>query len=74
MENNLKTLRIRAGMTQKELSEKSGVTQGKISVYEQTEDLSNITVGNISRIATVLGTTIDAIISPLPEEGAPDET
>ena len=61
-------------MTQKELSEKSGVTQGKISVYEQTEDLSNITVGNISRIAAAIGTTIDAIISPLPEEGAHDET
>lgn len=74
MENNLKTLRIRAGVTQKELSALTGITQSKISNYEKADSLSNITVGNISRIAAAIGTTIDAIISPLPEEGAPDET
>ena len=62
MENNLKTLRIRAGLTQKELAEKTGITQGKISTYEQATDLSNITLGNIYRIAAAIGTTIDEII------------
>ena len=67
MENNLKTMRIRAGLTQKELAEKTGITQGKISTYEQAASLSNITIGNMSRIAAAIGTTIDAIISPLPD-------
>ena len=62
MENNLKTLRIRAGLTQKELAEKTGITQGKISTYEQAASLSNITIGNMSRIAAAIGTTIDEII------------
>ncbi len=63
MENNLKTLRIRAGLTQKELAEKTGITQGKISTYEQADSLNNVTVGNMSRIAEAIGTTIDEIIS-----------
>ena len=67
MENNLKTLRIRAGITQKELSALTGITQSKISNYEQATSLSNITIGNISRIAAAIDTTIDAIISPLPD-------
>ncbi len=62
MENNLKTLRIRAGLTQKELAEKTGITQGKISTYEQAASLNNVTVGNMSRIAAAIGTTIDEII------------
>ena len=67
MENNRRTLRIRAGLTQKELAEKTGITQGKITTYEQAASLNNVTVGNLSRIATALGTTIDTIISPLPD-------
>ena len=67
MENNLKVLRMRAGMTQKELSEKSGVPQNRISEYEHAYTLSNVTVGYMSKLASALGTTIDAIISPLPE-------
>lgn len=67
MQNNLKTLRIRAGMTQKEVATMTGITQGKISSYEQADSLSNITIGNMYRIAAAIGTTIDAIISPLPD-------
>lgn len=67
MQNNLKALRIRAGMTQKEVATMTGITQGKISSYEQADSLSNITIGNMCRIAAAIGTTIDAIISPLPE-------
>ena len=61
--NNLKNLRIKAGLTQKELAEKTGITQGKISTYEQADNLNNVTVGNISRIASAIGVTIDEIIS-----------
>lgn len=62
MSNNLKFLRNRAGLTQKELSSKSGVAQQKIATYENTESLQNITIGNIQRIAQALNVTIDDII------------
>ena len=61
--NNLKTLRIKAGITQKELSDLTGITQSKISTYEQSDSLNNVTVGNMSRIASAIGVTIDEIIS-----------
>lgn len=67
MENNLKALRIRAGMTQKEVAEKSGVPQNRVSEYERMDDLSRIYLGNIYSIAETIGTTLDAIIYPLPE-------
>ena len=67
MQNNLKALRIRAGMTQKEVAEKSGVPQNRVSEYERMDDLSRIYLGNIYSIAQAIGTTLDAIISPLPE-------
>ena len=60
--NNLKSLRIRAGLTQKELAEITGITQSKISSYEQADSLNNVTVGNMSRIASAIGVTIDEII------------
>ena len=60
--NNLKSLRIRAGITQKELSDLTGITQSKISTYEQADSLNNVTVGNMSRIASAIGVTIDEII------------
>ena len=68
MQNNLKTLRIRAGMTQKEVAAMTGITQGKISSYEQADSLSNITIGNMYRIAAAIGTTLDAVVYPLPEQ------
>ena len=61
--NNLKSLRIRAGLTQKQLAEITGIMQGKISTYEQSANLNNVTVGNLSRIAEAIGVTIDEIIS-----------
>ena len=68
MENNIKTLRIRAGLTQKELAEISGVPQNRISEYERIDSLANITVGYLYKISTAIGTTIDEIISPIKEE------
>ena len=68
MANNLKVLRIRAGLTQKELSEKANVTMPRISQYEHTADLGNVTVGLLARLADALGVTVDKIIYPLPEK------
>ena len=67
MQNNLKSLRIRAGMTQKEVAEKSGVPQNRVSEYERMDDLSRIYLGNIYSIAQAIGTTLDAVVYPLPE-------
>lgn len=67
MQNNLKALRIRAGMTQKEVAEKSGVPQNRVSEYERMDDLSRIYLGNIYSIAQAIGTTLDAVIYPLTE-------
>ena len=67
MQNNLKALRIRAGMTQKEVAEKSGVPQNRVSEYERMDDLSRIYLGNIYSIAQAIGTTLDAVVYPLPE-------
>ena len=67
MQNNLKAQRIRAGMTQKEVAEKSGVPQNRVSEYERTDDLSRIYLGNIYSIAQAIGATLDAVVYPLPE-------
>ena len=61
--NNLKSLRVKSGLTQKQLAEITGITQSKISSYEQSDSLNNVTVGNMSRIASAIGVTIDEIIS-----------
>lgn len=67
MQNNLKALRIRVGMTQKEVAEKSGVPQNRVSEYERMDDLSRIYLGNIYSIAQAIGTTLDAVVYPLTE-------
>lgn len=67
MQNNLKALRIRAGMTQKEVVEKSGVPQNRVSEYERMDDLSRIYLGNIYSIAQAIGTTLDAVVYSLPD-------
>ena len=68
MANNIKKLRLRAGLTQKELAEKSGLTQNKISLYEGLESLDNITIGVILRICSALKVTVNDIIYYLPEK------
>ena len=51
MANNLRALRKKAGMTQQELADKAGITQPKLALYENTDDLKNITLWNALRIA-----------------------
>lgn len=61
MVNNLRAIRKKAGMTQQELADKTGLTYQKISMYENTDDLRNITLWNALRIAEALGVTIEDI-------------
>ena len=68
MVNNLKLLRIRAGLTQQELADKANIPRCRVSQYERTEDLGNVTIGLLMRVADVLGVTVDSIIYPLPEK------
>ena len=60
--NNLKALRTKAGMTQQQLAEKTGIKVQKISWYENTDDLKNITLWNILRIAEALNCTVEDIV------------
>lgn len=72
MVNNIKTLRLRAGFTQKELAQKISIDQSKVSRYEALEDLSNITVGTLSNIAQALEVTINDLVYPLPDRSYED--
>lgn len=63
MVNNLKNIRQSAGLTQKELAEKSGIPQNKISLYECT-DISNKSVSILYRLAEALNVTINDIVYP----------
>lgn len=65
MTNNIKKLRLRAGLTQKELSAKSGVPQCKLSGYEALDDLGKITLGSLDKLSRALGVTINDIIYPI---------
>lgn len=60
--NAIKDMRIYRGLSQKELAEKTGLTQSKISAYENCDDFSNITVGSIKAIADALDCSIDTLI------------
>ena len=62
MTNNLRALRKKAGMTQQELADKAGITQPKLALYENTDDLKNITLWNALRIAEALHCTIGDIV------------
>lgn len=62
MVNNLRALRKRAGMTQQELADRTGLTYQKISTYETMDDLKNITLWNALRIAEALHCAIEDIV------------
>ena len=64
MNNNIKEIRERKGMTRKELSEKSGIHYKKITDYENNYiKIENVTIGNLERIAKALECTIDNLIN-----------
>lgn len=60
---NLKRIRIARGMTQKELSESSGVTLRMIQLYEQRQnDINKAQVEVVLRMANVLGCEIEDLL------------
>lgn len=66
MVNNLRILRVRAGLTQKELAAETGMKQANLSRMERLEDLSKYEVGTLKKLADVCQVKVDDIISPLP--------
>lgn len=66
MTNNLRILRIRAGLTQKELAAETGMKQSNLSRMERLDDLSKYEVGTLKKIADVCQVKVDDIINPLP--------
>lgn len=67
MVNNIKIIRIRAGLTQKELSVLTGFGQSRISEYETLSSLGNITLSTLEKFSESLGVTINDLVYPLPE-------
>lgn len=57
---NVKNLRGKKGLTQKELADKVGVAQPMITAYEKGTQLPNIINGVI--LAKVLGTTCEELV------------
>jgi transcriptional regulator with XRE-family HTH domain len=56
--DNLKRLRLKAGLSQPELARKAGVTQQLVS---QIETGKNFTTRTLPQLATALGVTVDKI-------------
>lgn len=62
-ETNLARIRKRCKMTQKELSDKSGVNLRSIQMYEQkNKDINKASIENIYRIAKVFGCSLEELI------------
>lgn len=55
----IKTYRVKRGMTQEELAEKSGISRQTIITLESNKK-ANVTVGVLRRIATALGVPVSA--------------
>lgn len=62
--NQLRRLRRYWELSQKELSERSGVSLRMIQLYEQGQnDIRKAQVGQVKALATALGTTVEELIS-----------
>lgn len=57
---NIRNCRLRAGLTQRELSEKSGVTAHSICLWEN--DLFEPRISSLAMLAEALGVTLDEIM------------
>lgn len=73
MVNNLRILRVRAGLTQKELAAETGMKQSNLSRMERLDDLSKYEVGTLKKLADVCRVKVDDIINPLPPLTSADE-
>ena len=67
---NIKKLREEKGMTQKDLVELTGLSQGTISSYEKGYKTIKrvIKTGNIARISKVLGISVEELLDEEKEE------
>lgn len=72
MVNNIKVLRLRAGLTQSELAKRSGVPQCKLSGYEALDSLDKITIGSLDKLAKALDCTVNDLIYPLTDKSYED--
>ena len=61
LNKNIKELRIEKGLTQAQLAEKIGVTQGAIYFWEK--GINEPTAGYIIRLATLFGVSVDDLLS-----------
>lgn len=59
--NSLKTIREKAGLTQVELADKSGVCRATIAALENGRD--NCLTKTMAALASALGTTVDKLMS-----------
>ncbi len=63
--NNIKQLREAAGLSRKELAEKTGIRYTRITDYENSYiPIGNMTVENLSKIADALGVSLDELCRP----------
>lgn len=65
LSNNIKQLREAAGMTRKELAERSGFRYTRLTDYENGYlSFGNMTVENACKLADALGVTLDELCRP----------
>lgn len=57
---NLKRLRLAAGLTQVDVAEKTGME--RVAIYRLESAKSNPTLSTLSKLAKVLGVTIDDLV------------
>lgn len=60
--NAIEDFRVLRNMTQKQLSEKTGIAQSKLSSYENLDSLDTLAVGTVRKIASAFDCTIDDLL------------
>lgn len=60
--NAIEDFRTLRNMTQKQLSEKTGIAQSKLSSYENLDSLDTLAVGTVRKIASAFDCTIDDLL------------
>lgn len=61
LEKNIKELRIERGLTQAQLAEKIGVTQGAVYFWEK--GINEPTAGYLMKMASLFGVSVDELLS-----------
>lgn len=60
--NAIEDFRVLRNMTQKQLSERTGIAQSKLSSYENLDSLDTLAVGTLKKIASAFDCTIDDLL------------